>query len=358
LAVGLRNGLIPILDTGLRLGALFFAPNAGFPPIFRITEGLTALRAIYIKEDLSFLQEFIVLKALVFSLLFATFFCNSALATKDPAALRTSFSYTPVYQFETDVDSGGSFAVERHFLHLDFLKPIDRQTQVGLGVHLDFEHWDFNDAATVLGATPWQEIQRPSLSLSVFHSPSKNWRIFFAPTIGVATTELANSGDSLVYGAAFSLIRSINQDLSLGLGIGAFERLEKTGIYPFVVINWKITDKLSLKNPFSAGPVGPAGLELVYDSGKRWKFGLGGAYRSYRFRLADDNSVSGGVGEVDFVAAFGRLAYNFAQRFIVDLSVGGLFSGEIGIEDAGGHSLGDSSYDTAPFVGLTFKGRF
>lgn len=290
--------------------------------------------------------------------LFFLLLAAPSFAAQDPAALRTSITYTPVYQFETDIDSGGSFRVDRHFLRLDFLKPLSRQTQIGLGVHFDFEHWDFRNLGNIQGATPWQEIHRPSLKFSVIHALNEDWRIYFAPSVGLATASLSNAGDSLVYGVAFSLLRNLGPNLNLGLGFGVFERLEETRVYPYIVVDWKITEQLRLKNPFSAGPVGPAGLELAYLHSKRWEFGVGGAYRSYRFRLASDNSVPDGVGEIDFIASFARLTRNFDQQIAVDLSFGGLFSGELGIEDDAGRSLGESGYDTAPFVALTFKGRF
>jgi hypothetical protein len=49
---------------------------------------------------------------------------RAAAQSTDPAEDRRaktgySFSYTPIYQFETDLDSGGSFDVQRHFLRFD-----------------------------------------------------------------------------------------------------------------------------------------------------------------------------------------------------------------------------------------------
>jgi hypothetical protein len=37
---------------------------------------------------------------------------------------------------------------------------------------------------------------------------------------------------------------------------------------------------------------------------------------------------------------------------------GALMSGSITIDDENGNELGQTDYDTAPFVGLTVKGRF
>lgn len=281
-----------------------------------------------------------------------------SLAKTNPAALRTSMTYIPVYQFETDIASGGSFAVDRHLLRLDLLKPLSQQTQVGLGVHFDYEHWDFQNVTGLNGATPWSEVYRPTLSFNLFHAPTENWRMLFIPSVGLSTTDMSNAGDSLVYGAVVSVMRQFGPNLSLGFGVGAFDQLEKTTAFPFLAVKWKITDQWRLQNPLSAGPAGPAGLELVYRQGQTWEIGVGGAYRSYRFRLSDDNRVADGIGEVDFLAGFARISHTFNGQKSIDLSVGGLFSGNITTEDKGGNSLGETGYDTAPFIGLTFKGRF
>ena len=281
-----------------------------------------------------------------------------ALAGRDAAALSTSLSYTPVYQFETDIDSGGSFAVDRHFLRLDFFKPLNRRTRVGLGLHYDFEQWNFKGTTDIQGASPWQEIHRPTLTLPLFYSLNEDWNLFLAPSIGLAQESGAKTSESLVYGAVFSLTRNLQPGLRLGLGGGVFERLDKTTVFPFIVLDWKINEQFRLKNPFSAGPVGPAGLELVWQPEGRWELACGGAWRSYRFRLADDSGTPNGVGEVDFIASYLRSTYQMGKLFSADLSIGGLFAGSLGIEDSSGRSLGETGYEPAPFMALTFKGRF
>ena len=107
-----------------------------------------------------------------------------------------------------------------------------------------------------------------------------------------------------------------------------------------------------------AGPVGPAGLELIYAVNDQMEMGLGGAYRSYRFRLDDSSTVADGIGQVDFWAAFLRLGWRLGQSYHIDINGGALLGGTITIEDQDANELGESDYDPAPFVGATFRGRF
>ncbi len=268
------------------------------------------------------------------------------------------FSYTPSYQFETDLDSGGSFDVQRHFLRFDASRSVDRHWRVGIGLSLDVERWDFSDTGRLAGVDLWDEIFRPGISMPIVYRTDNNWRFGIIPSIEIAGADGADIDESLTYGVILSAARTFNPDLTLGVGGGIFDRLDQTEFFPFVVIDWQITDRLAITNPFRAGPVGPAGLELVYRPGGEAEIGLGGAYRSYRFRLDDSAAVADGIGQVDFVAAFVRWGWELGKRARLDLYGGALFGGQITVEDQDADELGDTDYDPSPFLGITFRGRF
>lgn len=281
----------------------------------------------------------------------------------DPAAKARSktgyrFSYTPIYQFETDLDSGGRFDVQRHFLRFDVSRFIDRHWMVGIGLSFDYERWNFSDVTRFAGADLWDEIFRPGISIPIFYSTDNNWRFGIIPSIDFAGASGAETSESMSYGAVLSAAYAFGPNLRLGLGAGVFERLDQTEAFPFVVINWKINDRLQLTNPFRAGPVGPAGIELVYTPDERLEMGIGGAYRSYRFRLDDSSAVADGIGQVDFWAPFLRVGWRLGKQVHVDINGGALVGGSITIEDKDANELGETDYDTAPFVGVTLRGRW
>ncbi|MGD8702721.1 MAG: hypothetical protein PVG51_02420 [Desulfosarcina sp.] len=269
-----------------------------------------------------------------------------------------TFSYTPIYQFETDLDAGGKFDVQRHFLRFDVARFIDRNWMIGLGLSFDYERWNFSDVAGLAGVDLWDEIIRPGISIPIFYSTDNNWRFGMVPSLDFAGATGAETSESLSYGAVFSAAYRFGPNLMMGLGAGVFERLDQTEAFPFVVIDWQINERLKLTNPFRAGPVGPAGLELVYTPKANLEMGVGGAYRSYRFRLDDSSAVADGIGQVDFLATFARVGWLVGERYQFDINAGALFGGSITIEDQNANELGETDYDTAPFVGLTFKGRF
>ena len=304
---------------------------------------------------------------LCFSLSLILFLCTlvpaqvcagSSPPTQAPAATRYQISYTPLYQFDSDLDSGGSFDVQRHLLRLGASRSVNGNWSVGLGLKFDYEHWRFSGIDALAGAGLWEDVYRPGISLPLFYSTADRWRFGIVPAFEMAAVSGADSGESLSYGAVLSAARSLRPGLMIGVGVGLFERLDQGEVFPYLVIDWKISDRLRLSNPFQAGPVGPAGLELSYLPTGQWELGLGGAYRSYRFRLDDSRTIDDGIAEVEFWAPFARLGWKLGSRTSVDLNGGVLLSGKLTIEDKNSDKLGDSDYDPAPFIGLTLRGRF
>ena len=268
------------------------------------------------------------------------------------------FSYTPTYQFDTDLDSGGQFDVQRHLLRFDTVRSIDKQWSVGLGLSFDYEHWNFTNRADLPSVDLWDAIYRPGMSIPVFYAPAGNWRFGIIPSIDFAGASGAGTSESFSYGTVLSAAYSFSPQLMLGLGAGWFERLGESKLFPYVVINWKINEQFRLTNPFRAGPVGPAGLELVYTPTTNWEVGTGGAYRSYRFRLDDSSTVSDGIAEVEFWAPFIRAGRKIGKHYRVDIHGGVMVDGSITIENEDGNEIGETDYETAPFLGITLKGRF
>ena len=279
-------------------------------------------------------------------------------AIPDIPKTRFSFSYTPVYQFETDLDIGGEFDVERHFFRLDVTRLVNRQWAVGLGLSFDYERWNFSGIDGLAGIDLWDEIVRPGITLPIAYTTDNQWRLMIIPSVEFSGASGAETKEALSYGAVISAMRAVGPNLKIGIGAGVFDRLDEWEAFPFLALDWKIDDRFKISNPFRAGIAGPAGLELVYTPTDRLELGLGGAFRSYRFRLDDSSTVPDGIGEIEFWAAFLRIGWRLGESYRLDINGGACIDGKISIDDEDGNDLGETGTDTAPFVGMTFKGRF
>jgi hypothetical protein len=195
--------------------------------------------------------------------------------------------------------------------------------------------------------------------LDLTYTGVENWSFHFIPSVQFARESGADWGDSLAYGAVAMANYRFNPRLALGIGAGAFRDRDKTRGFPFITIFWQITDHLRLSNPLRSGPAGAAGLELSYAPNRQLEFALGGAWRSFRFRLDDQNkNAPNGIGQANIIPLWGRMSLNLSPRFGLDLYAGGAFGGTLRLEDEDGTLIAEVDHDPAPFAALILRANF
>lgn len=263
----------------------------------------------------------------------------------------------PAYQFPADLEGGGGFRVTRFLFLFDAAKRIDGSRDLGLSLLYDSEDYDFREPTAFAGPSPWNTVHRLGLGIPYVQRLSGGWRLAVTPSAEFSRESGAGWGNSLAYGAVLSAAKRVGDTLTLGIGAGVFYRLEEVNAFPYIVVDWKVSERFRIANPLRAGPTGPAGLELVWAVSKGWDLGCGGAYRSMRFRLDDEGFAPGGVGEVRSIPAWVRLSYRTGP-VALDAYGGVVLGGKLGVEDERGGSVGSADFDPAPFAALRFQGRF
>jgi hypothetical protein len=131
-----------------------------------------------------------------------------------------------------------------------------------------------------------------------------------------------------------------------------------TGCFPILIIDWKITDRISLETGRGLGATQGPGLNLNYRLSDSWSFGLGGRYESLRFRLDDRAPAPDGVGEDRSVPVYLSATYSRGRDLQVSAIAGVELNGELLLDDSQGRRLARDNYETAPFLGATFNVRF
>jgi hypothetical protein len=81
-------------------------------------------------------------------------------------------------------------------------------------------------------------------------------------------------------------------------------------------------------------------------------------YCTFCYKFFIDAHAGGGPGKVDLWAPFARIGRPLGRQFRLDLNGRATFTGKIIIEDRNARHIGETGYDTAPFVGLTPQGKF
>jgi hypothetical protein len=272
--------------------------------------------------------------------------------------LRFSFAVAPIYRFPADVDGGGSLSVFSLYFSADVMKQVNQKLGVGLTFIYEFDDYDFSGLTGFFVPRPWKEVQRLGFSVPIFYSIDDKWQVIVIPSAQFSGELGARFGDALTYGGAGAVSYAFGPKVVLGIGIAAYYNLKEVRVFPFPVIKLKLNDRFRFANPFRTGPAGPAGLELSYQLSPRWEVGIGGAYRSYRFRLDYTGPIPNGIGEYNSIPVFVRLAYRPFPALKIDLYGGASFLNKLYVDDRDGDELYRTKHDVAPLVGLSVSGRF
>jgi len=286
-------------------------------------------------------------------------YCASAAAQMaTPGTTSASAAISGLAQLDTDLDNGGSFRWNGVAVSAKVARQFTGSLEIGASLRYDHQDWHFNAPSAFGGRAPWQQLQAPTIGLDVDYAVAPGLTVGFTPSVGWSYESGAQTGDAVNWGAIFSATRFFSKDLVLGVGAGVFRQIEETRVFPFLIVNWQINDRLRLTNPFAAGPVGGAGLELAYALSDRWELAAGGSYRSYRFRLKDDGPNANGIGENRFFPIFARMSWKLAPGTKLDLYAAALVGGNLTLMDRSGNDIAKDDYKAAPAVGLTLAHRF
>ncbi len=274
--------------------------------------------------------------------------------------LKASVSVVGINQFNTTLNSGGNFGWSYASASLGLLNNISPVTTIGMSFRYETEFWNWSNmqAYNLGGKNPWGTIQSPGVSFVYSHKFDSDWKLNLIPTIESSAEQGAELGNSLTYGAIVNAAKQLSPTLNLGLGTGVFRQIDTNRIFPFIVVDWKITDRWNLNNPFPGGPAGGAGLELSYAVTPQFKVSGGAAYRSYRFRLSNSSAYAGGVGQNRFIPIFARFSYAFDRTTLLDLYTIANVGGSVSAIDTSGNTVLSTNYKTAPAIALSLVKRF
>ena len=201
-------------------------------------------------------------------------------------------------QSEADLDGGaGAYSLDRVFLSAGVDYRWNYRNSVGLSVGGGTTEYTFKDAgATVDG--PWGDIDDLRVSVPMRFALGQTSTLFAIPTLRYNGESKADSGDSQTWGLLGGVAWRLNEDLTIGPGLGAFSRLEGSArVFPILLIDWNFGERWNLSTGRGLASSQGPGLTLGYRISEQWRLGLAGRYEETQFRLDENGSTPGGVGE-------------------------------------------------------------
>lgn len=271
-----------------------------------------------------------------------------------------TFSVSAGYQyiFRTDLDVGGSYAVDRLGLELKTKSKLSSEWALEGNLKYLFNDYNFN-SAPALGGDPWSDIHILELDVQAQWWPANDIMVFFGPFIEWSRESGSSWGDAVTGGGFGGVMFISSPNLIWGGGIGVSSQIEDSVlVYPIIILDWKFHGDMKVSSV--AGPVGLSftGLEWVWTFAEHWEFGVGGRYEYRRFRLDNSGFAPGGVGQDTSIPFWARVSFRLDKQVSADLYAGMVAGGNFRVENLNGVRLGEDDSGLAPTLAVTVRVNF
>jgi hypothetical protein len=262
-------------------------------------------------------------------------------------------------QPEADFDAGeGAYELDRTYVAAGADYRWNYRNSVGVSVGGGRSDFTFKDGNGDTIDGPWGEIEDLRLSVPFRLAMGQTSTLFAIPSLRYNGESDASTSDSQTWGLLAGAAWRLNEDLTIGPGLGAFSRLEGSArVFPILLIDWNINERWSLSTGRGLAASQGPGLTLGYKLSEQWDLGIAGRYEEVQFRLDDEGEAPGGVGEDRALPLVFTASWSPSESVRLGVFAGVEFGGELTLYDAAGKTIESSDYDTVPVYGATFEFR-
>lgn len=263
-----------------------------------------------------------------------------------------------LYQFDSSIDGGGSFSVNRAFIAGGIEYEFSPSLTMDFDVGFEADSYVFNGSGSfsdAAGGVPWTTTLDVTISAAARWKLDEDWRLFLRGFLGWAGERDADFDKSFTGGGTIGAAYSFSDELTLGAGVLIAAQLEDSLLFiPSLIVDWRITERLCVSNV--RGPVNyptSAGVEIIYYLSYELNVSVGARYEIRRFRLDDDGVplAKNGVGQERSVPVWFRVEWRPMDKLRLHLVAGCSFGEQLQLADSNGWRFAEEDVDPAPFVG-------
>ncbi|TPE44603.1 hypothetical protein [Amaricoccus solimangrovi] len=276
-----------------------------------------------------------------------------AAAQQGPSSLTPAFDAETIYRGNRDLDGGGAFSVSRNIVGVGVSRSLGGRDSIGLNFGAGVANYDFDDVTA-----PWSGIRELSLSLPVVFRASRSATVVAVPVVRYAGEGGVDLGDGATAGLIVGASWRFSDSFSAGPGFGAFTRLAPEDgyeLFPFLLVDWRITERLTLDNGRGFGASRGPGVGLNYELRDDLSAGLFVRFDSTEFRLDDHGPAPGGIGEDKATAVVATAAYRPGKGLDLTGFLGMEVGGQLTLKDSAGETIDKRDYDPAPILGAKLR---
>lgn len=264
------------------------------------------------------------------------------------------------HQFAASLSNAdGTFSMNRYFVEPSVGYAWSSRNRISLSLAFGEADYDFSSAATIAGLEPWGRVRDYRLSLPVRFAPTERTDVYLRPSIRSYAEDGASVQDGTTGGLMTGISWRVSDSLLIGPGIGWYSKLGGgSHVFPVLIIDWQITDRLSLTTGRGLAASQGPGLSLNYRLSDRWQLGLTGRIESARFVLDNDGSPDEAYGKDRSLPLLVSIDYEPWPMTSVGAFIGAEFDGQLSLEDEDGRKIARQAYGVAPLIGVAFSSRF
>ncbi len=253
------------------------------------------------------------------------------------------------------LEGGGKVSVARAFVGVGFTAPVAPGARMGLSVGAGATDYEFSDGAQAL----WSGIRDARVSLPISFGLGDSARAIIIPSVRWNAEPDADLEDGQTEGVIATVFWRVSDSLTIGPGVGVFSELtDDTDVFPFLAIDWAITDRWSLTTGQGVGASEGPGIGLSYQTTETLDLGLAARYESTQFRLDDRGIAPDGIGEFQAVPVVLTLDWRPNPGVSVSAFAGVETGGEMTLRDEDGRIVQQNDVDTAAVLGAQVLVRF
>lgn len=276
-------------------------------------------------------------------------------AERGPPDTRMGVSTVLGTRAPASLDSGGDVATTRVFVQARAVQPLGPRRSIGIALGLGRSDYRFGDGAPAL----FGDVDELRLSLPVSFPVGRRGQAIVIPAVRSTVERGADLADGVTAGGFAVLAWQLREGLRIGPGLSAFSRLEGgPDIFPFLAIDWAVTDRVTFATGRVAGATRGPGLSLSYRLRDSLRLGIAGRIEGREFALDDRGPAPGGTGEDRSFPLVATVGWTPRAGVALDAFVGWQSGGEIALRDSAGRKIAKEDYDGSAVLGGQLALRF
>ncbi len=261
-----------------------------------------------------------------------------------------------VWQLRTDLTDtqAGRFSHDRGHVLARARVPLRDDLELLLSGRYQRDNFSFENLVS-----PWSNINTTHIDAGLQWQVTRQWQVFGGGQARWAAEEGASLGDGFEGGGMIGAAYAFSRDFVLGGGVGVRSRIEDSLlIYPVIVLDWQISDRLKLSTNLTTGWANQSGAELVYSLDDQIDIGIAAVFDYQRFRLGDDAPTPGGVGTTEALPVTAFIDLDICPNGSLRAFAGATVYGRLKSTTSTGADVWASDHDPTPVLGLQGTIRF